>query len=228
MADATGDRPILMSAPPRYATLAAAPDPTDYPGLRVCITGLLGEPIFKSDGTYYRSEQREVTLKNIIAPVAHAGATLATDFLMSSAVIPRDVNNKSMLRDGDYIRIQRSYLEKAGTADKLIRRLRWGTAGTTSDTQLVTTTNSNTTDLGRIDERLEIARRSATTIQARGAMQGFVNSGAATAAYPATVPVGNMDSTLDTYFSLTALLDGLVGDTSITLRDFEVVYVRGY
>lgn len=225
-ADGSGDRPLLISDPIRFTNLSDAPSAVTWPGLKIHPLNVGAD--MESDGTDYRTVQRAIQLKNLIAPVAHAGATLATDYLMASARIPRDINNHSLMRNGDYLLLHLSYLDKTGVADKLIRRLRWGTANTTADTQLVTTTNSAVTDLARIDDGLEIARRSSTTIQSRGQMQGFVNSGVSTSAYPAVVTVSNMDSTTDTYFSITALLDGLVGDTAINLRDFEVIYVRGY
>lgn len=235
MADATGDRPVLKDGPLQYATLALAPDPTLYPGLRI-LPADVGH-VCKSDGTRYRIEATSAMISSTLADIPHGG-TFTTEAILKSVQIPVDVNNNSILADGDSIIVYQAWGQKTGTTDTMSRRYFIGTSTTVGDYTnaasglLFGITESAGTVLGRADTGMRIKRLSATTVRtdhvtlATGTMQ---TGGPQNAARNSTVvTVTSFDSATPPSLHYGLRLSGITDGAPTLLAGYRVGIERGY
>lgn len=235
MADATGNRPVLLSGPLQYATLALAPDPTLYPGLRI-LPANVGH-VCKSDGVTYRLEPSVALLSNTLADIPHPG-TYTTEALLKSIQIPVDVNNNSILQNLDSIVIENAWCQKTGTANIITRRYLMGTSTTVGDYtstasgQVLATTEAGATVLGRVDTNMSILRLSATTCRIGHVItpSGTFNvGGPVTSARDATtVTTTSFDSATPPSLHYGVKLNGTTDTALNLLSGYRVSLRRGY
>jgi hypothetical protein len=236
--DAVGNRVVLRSAPIRESSLATAPDPTAYPGLKVCWTGGgAGDIVFTSDGVTYRSDDMSIMLSNTLADIPHSG-TYTTEQLLKSILIPVDVNNKSILQDGDALIVYEAWGQKTGTANAMTRRYLLGTSTTVGDYtnaasgQVLTTTDAAGSALSRADKFMRIRRLSATTVRVDGvsAASGTLNVGGVFSAARNTtvVTTTSFDSATPPSWHYGLKLDGTTDTALNLLSGYRFGIERGY
>lgn len=235
MADAAGNRPVLKDGPLQYATLALAPDPTLYPGLRI-LPADVGH-VCKSDGTRYRIEATSAMISNTLADIPHGG-TFTTEVLLKSIQIPVDVNNNSILADGDVLIIYEAYCQKTGVANIMTRRYLLGTSVTVGDYTNAATgvvlgaAESAGTAIGRSDKLMRIRRLNATTVRIDG---GVAITGNYSVGGPQTVARNVTQTTTTSFDSATPpslhyglKLDGVSDTDLMLLSGYRVGIERGY
>lgn len=235
MADAVGDRPILISAPLQYATLALAPSPITYPGLRIFPANV--GAVCKSDGATYRLENTSVMISNTLADINHGG-TFTTEALIKSIQIPVDINNKSLVQDGDVIIVYEAWCQKTGVVNIITRRYLLGTSTTVGDYvsaatgEVLTTTEASAPVIGRCDNDMRILRLSATTVRIDGVIVagGSLNVGGPnTVARNTTVTTTtSLDSATPPSLHYGLKLNGTTDTGLMLLRGYRVGIERGY
>lgn len=233
--DAVGNRVILRSDPIRESSIASAPSPVTYPGLRIRWTGGVGEPVFVANGSYYRQESPVIVLTNTLADIPHSG-TYTTEQILKSVEIPVDINNKSILQDGDSLVVESAWCQKTGTVNILTRRYLIGTSVTVDDYtnaasgQVLTVTEANATVLGRVDTMMNIVRLSATTCRIENVVTPsgtFHVGGPATAARDATViTTTSFDSATPPSLHYGVKLNGTTDTALNLLRGYRVTIKR--
>lgn len=236
MADATGNRPVLMSAPLQFTTLASAPSPITYPGLRILPANV--GCVCKSDGARYRIEPSMTTLKNTLTSTPHPG-TFSTEAILQSVVFPVDVNNNSILADGDLIQVYKAWFEKTGTVNSMTRRYLLGVSTTVGDYtaaasgEVLTTTDAAGSTIARADKLFDIMRLSATTATIDGittSTTATFNTGGpyAVTHNTTTVTTTSFDSATPPSLHFAIKLNGTT-DTNLALRrGYQVRIIRGY
>lgn len=179
---------------------------------KVSNIGGSGGSYWVSDGARWRPLNGSVQLYTM--PVRSTMSGTTETMLGQVLVLP------GVLQNGDRIELKMS-LGKSATAETATLRLRIGTAGTTGDT-LITSTSSLATASISMDSRLKYRRQSATTVQKLGTSATFtgVEGSVASGAFPAANTVANMDSS-GVYFSITAAMSSTV--EVCALEDFEVI-----
>ena len=217
----------LVSGPLYHATLAACPDPSAWPSLEVFPANIVSP--LRSDGTVYRPIHPYILLVNNLSALTRAKGSspdITTEWQPSPIRLYRDVNNKSIWRDGDYIEIRHAWCEKTGTTDTPTQKIRIGTSNAITDTEIlsITTTAGNYVRAIRL---MEIARVDSTHVKIRGASSSTFNQGPLALAGASSVTVSDMDSTSDSYFNIGMYNSGL-SDTALILREYEVRLVKGY
>lgn len=233
--DAVGNRVVLRDDPLVFALLSDAPNPVTYPGLRI-LPGNVGH-VCKSDGVTYRIEPSIALLSNTLADIPHPG-TYTTEALLKSIQIPVDVNNNSILQNGDSIVVDNAWCQKTGTVNIITRRYLLGTSVTVGDYtaaasgQVLATTEAGATVLGRVDTNMNILRLSATTCRIDHVItpSGTFNvGGPVTAARDATtVTTTSFDSPTPPSLHYGAKLNGTTDTAFNLLRGYRVSLKRGY
>jgi hypothetical protein len=234
--DATGNRVVLLSDPLVFTTLAGAPDPTLYTGLRV-LPADVGH-VCKSDGVTYRPESWEIVLKNTLTSTPHPG-TFSTEAILQSVVFPVDVNNKSIVQNGDIIQVTKAWFEKTGTVNSMTRRYLLGVSTTVGDYtasasgEVLTTTDAAGSTICRADKLFDIMRLSATTATIDGISTSttatFSTGGPFAVTHnTTTVTTTSFDSATPPSLHFAIKLNGTT-DTALALRrGYRVKLIRGY
>lgn len=229
---AAGNRKLrLLSDPIYFALLSSAPDPTAWPGLRVFAAdvGISGSEL-TSNGTVYRPDATHITLVNnlnLISRANGASPDINQEWQPLAVRLPRDVNNKSIFQNGDYLSVWNAWAEKTGINDQLTVSLRFGTLNTTSDTQLLSSPASSTgANVERIIRFAEIQRVDSTHLRWRGLQSTVFQFGPLSTTRANDIPVADMDGTSDSYFNIGIYISAL-NDSAIGLREYEVRLVRG-
>jgi len=223
---------VLESKCIYYATLAAAPSPVTWPGLRIFAAnvGISGSEL-TSNGTVYRPDATHITLVNnlnLISRANGASPDINQEWQPLAVRLPRDFNNKSIFQDGDYLTIWNAWAEKTGITDSLTVSLRFGTSNTTSDAQLLSAPGSSTgANVERIIRFAEIQRVDSTHLRWRGLQSTILQFGPLGTTRAIDIPVADMDYTSDSYFNIGIYLSAL-NDSNIGLREYEVRLVKGY
>lgn len=197
-------------------TWAAKPSAATGNGEIIFVSDVgVGGSFWFSDGSNWRPIGGRVTLHNL---AASAGSNSTSEAVRSQVLFPAN-----LLKTGDVIRITLG-TAKSGTADTMTFRLRFGTAGTTADTQLAASASPATTNqtLGAV---LEFSKASATAVSRRG-NGSTVNAwiGVTTSARAADVTVTDMDANA-MYLSLTSSMGS--GAETGTVYDFTVELIAG-
>lgn len=214
----TGYKRLLVSGPIYCATLAAAPDPTAYPGLECYIASFDGDVV--SNGSAYEPKAQYVVLKNIAADLSRL-ADLETEWYPISFEIPRDSNGKSLLRQNGYLQLHSIWWNKTGTTDNLRAIVRMGTANSSADLAIVDISNTSVTRWAR---GMELKRTGDTTIQFRGDGLTSFTAGASTTSHSTNSTINNMDST-PTYINVGGRLTktgGSLVDTALYIKECEI------
>lgn len=214
----TGYKRLLVSGPIYCATLAAAPDPTAYPGLECYIASFDGDVV--SNGTVYEPKSQYVVLKNIATDLERL-TSLETEWYPISLEIPRDVNGKSLLRQNGYIQFHSVWWNKVGTTDNLRAIIRIGTDNSSSDLAIIDFSNTGVTRWAR---GVELKRTGDTTVQFRGDGLTSFTAGAATTSHSTNSTINNMDST-PTYINVGGRLTktgGSLVDTALYIKECEI------
>jgi len=234
--DAVGDRVVLLSDPLVFATLSSAPSPVTYPGLRV-LPADVGH-VCKSDGVTYRPEGWEIVLKNTLTSTPHPG-TFSTEVILQSVSLPVDVNNKSIVQNGDIIQVTKAWVEKTGTANSMTRRYLLGSSVAVGDYtnaasgEILTTTDAAGSAIARKDTLFDLMRLSATTLTVDGCQATLTATysvgGALTTAHNSTtITTTSFDSATPPSLHLSIKLNGTT-DTALALRrGYRVKLIRGY
>lgn len=165
-----------------------------------------------SDGTRWKPLNGSVQLY-----VKPARATMAgvTETVLGQILVPAGV-----LQDDDRIELKMSF-GKSGASETATAKLRVGTAGTTADSLIVSSSLLATTNISA-ESKLKYRRESATSIQKLGNSATFtgVEGSITTGAFPAANTVANMDSSA-VYFTITGTMSSTV--ETFALEDFEVI-----
>lgn len=173
-----------------YANLPAAS--SVYPGSSAYVTDVGGGAFFVSNGTRWKP-------KNNHAVIYNKGA--ASTMTNTEAVVGQYLMPTNLVQQYDILRL-RITIGKSGTSETATTRVRVGTAGTTSDTQITSSAMLATTNIsyGWI---ADFQLTTATTLQKLGsASTQFPYSSASTAAVPAAVAISSAASN-PLYFSVT-------------------------
>ena len=208
-ASTTSRKRQLVSDPLYYASAAAAPDPTAYPGLRIYNAGFgLGGSDWVSNGTVYRPELFTIQVVNNLTQIL-VTTNLGTEYQFLPITIPRDVNNNSLMQPGDYLHIVRAAVGKSSTVETMVQKYRFGTLNTISDTELVT---GSSTNAYRYTENLMYQRISDSGGNSRLksiGINGFTpGSGASATAYGSAISVSAMDGATDSYLNISSYTGG--------------------
>lgn len=214
----TGYKRQLVSGPIYAATLDAALDPVDYPGIESYIASFDGDVV--SNGSAYDPKDQYVVLKNLSADLERT-TSLETEWLPISVEIPRDVNGKSLLRQNGYIQFHSIWWNKVGTADNLRAVVRMGTANSSADLAIVDFSNTGVTRWAR---GVELKRTGDTTIQFRGDGLTSFTAGVSTTSHSTNSTINNMDTT-PTYINVGGRLTktgGSLVDTALYIKECEI------
>jgi hypothetical protein len=183
-----------------------------------------------ANGAVYRPDATHITLVNnldLIQRVKGASPDINVEWQPLAVRLPRDVNNKSIFQNGDYLIIWNAWAEKTGVTDSLNVNLRFGTSNTTSDAQLLSAPASSTgANVERIIRFAEIQRVDSTHLRWRGLQSSVFQNGPLSTTRAADIPVADMDGTSDSYFNIGIYLSAL-NDSNIGLREYEVRLVKG-
>lgn len=218
------------------ATLAAAPDPTLFNGLRVFAADV--GAVVVSNGTRYRLQSWSTDLVNTLAAIPHPTSPFTSEVILKSVPLPVDVNNKSIVDDGDIIQVVKAWVEKTGVASGMTRRYLLGSSVTVGNYtnaasgEVLSTADASGSTLARADKLFDILRLSATTVQIDGAnalTATFSGGGAFTPGHnTTTITTSSFDSATPPSLHFAIKLVGS-GDTSPTLRrGYRVKLIRGY
>ena len=223
---------VLESKCIYYATLAAAPSPVTWPGLRIFAANIgVSGSFMTSDGAHYRPDAPYVLLANNLSLISRekgSSPDITTEWLPLPVRLYRDINNECVLQDGDYLIISNAWAEKTGVTDSLTVNLRFGTSNTTSDAQLLSVPASSTgANVERIIRFAEIQRVDSTHLRWRGLQSTVFQFGPLGTTRAIDIPVADMDDTSDSYFNIGIYLSAL-NDSNIGLREYEVRLVKGY
>ena len=222
----------LMSGPIYFATLATAPDPASWPNLKIFAAniGVSGAEMV-SNATVYRLIQPYVTLANNLSLLSRAKGSspdITTEWQPLPVRLYRDINNKCVMQNGDYLVIHNAWAEKTGTTDTLSVQVRFGTGNAITDTSILAVAATGTAaQIERIIRFMEIGRVDNVTVRNRGLQSTVFQSGPLTTARAADITVPNMDSASDSYLNIGMYNSGLT-DTALGLREYEVRLVKGY
>lgn len=219
-----------------YATLASAPSPVLWPKLRIFAANIgMSGCHMTSDGAHYRPDDPYVTLCNNLSAISRAkGSTpeITTEWQPLPVRLYRDINNESVMQDGDYLEIRNAWCEKTGVTDQLYVDVRLGTGNSitpaTDPSLLAAPTTSGNTNYVRVIRLLEIVRLSNIAARIRGAQSTLFNSGPLALATCPSVTIPDMDSTSDSYLNIGIYVNGAPMDTALNLREYEVRLVKGY
>ena len=221
----------LVSGPLYHATLAVCPDPTAWPSLEV-FPANVGVPL-RSNGSVYRSIARYTILANNLSDITK-GSSMTAEWQPYPVTIPRDINNNSLMRDGDYIEITVCWLDKlngaiGATGDTSNVQLRFGPNNTTGDTSIVASTAVAGANYARKINNLRLARVSNTAVRLKGASGFTFNDSVLAVLHAANVTVSAIDNaSTDYFFNIGWWVTAVTDTTSLNLRDYEVRLVRGY
>ena len=212
-----------------YATFANAPSAASYPGWR--ITGPwagLGSPVLYSNGTLWRYQLHTPVLIGHIYNVTKS-SNKDTEEIVLQCTIPIN-NGKSLFQPGDRLVCELA-MSKTGSADKLYRNYRLGTAGTTEDTSVLDgsdpATASSAASIGW-DERVVFVLEDSTHTKKSGPVGSVQFAGISGTTRAVQVAVTNPDSSIS-YFSLgIKLVDGAsdgIADTQ-KVEDCEIYIIH--
>jgi len=223
---------VLQSKCIYYATLAAAPSPVTYPGLRIFAANIgLSGSYMTSNGAHYRPDDPYITLVNNLTLISRAkGSSPDIDHEWQPLPVRlyRDINNKCVMQDGDYLSIHNAWTEKTGTIDALNVQVRFGTGNAITDASLLssaaTAAASNTQ---RVIKFMEIIRISNVAVNIRGGQTINFTQGPLALTRAADITVPNMDSSSDSYLNIGIYIAALA-DSALGLREYEVRLVKGY
>lgn len=223
---------VLQSKCIYYATLAAAPSPVTYPGLRIFAANIgLNGTYMTSDGAHYRSDAPYITLANNLSLVSRsigASPNINEEWQPFPIRLRRDINNECVMQDGDYLSIHNAWIEKTGTADALNVQVRFGTGNNTSDASLLSSAaTASASNTQRVIKFMEIVRISNVAVNLRGAQTINFAQGPLALNRASDITVPNMDSTSDSYLNIGMYIAALT-DTALGLREYEVRLVKGY
>ena len=224
---------VLESKCIYYATLAAAPSPVAWPGLRIFAANIgLSGSFMTSDGAHYRPDSPYVLLANNLSLISRAKGSspdITTEWLPLPVRLYRDVNNECILQDGDYLIISNAWVEKTGTTDTLSVQIRFGTGNAATDSSMLAAAATGTSaQIERIIRFMEIGRVDSATVRNRGLQSTVFQSGPLTTARGVDITVPNMDSSADSYLNVGMYVSGTPTDTALGLREYEVRLVKGY
>ena len=223
----------LMSGPIYFATLAAAPDPASWPTLEIFAAniGINGSRMV-SNGTVYRPKDPYITLINNLTLIQNS-TNVNIEWQPAPVRLYRDINNKSIMRNGDYLVIHNAWAEKTGTTtDQLNVNVRFGTSDniTTDVSLLASPATSAAANYVRIIRFMEIVRNSNSVagakIRVRGPQLTSFNTGPLALAAAPEITAPDMDSTADSYLNIGIYLSGTT-EAPVGLREYEVRLVRG-
>jgi len=144
-----------------YTNMLAVSSPTT--GQQFIVTNLgIGPSLWMYNGTNWRPEGGKILLRSL--PLSVTGVVNSLEQIMDQFTLPMNL----LTKNGDRLAFKFAY-EKNGTADTLQIRIRIGTAGTTSDTILFS--SSALTGANKSVGSLKDFRRvNATTLQHLGAV----------------------------------------------------------
>lgn len=224
---------VLESKCIYYATLAAAPSPVTWPGLRIFAANIgVSGSFMTSDGAHYRPDAPYVLLANNLSLISRAKGSspdITTEWLPLPVRLYRDINNECVLQDGDYLIVSNAWAEKTGTTDTLSVQIRFGTGNAATDASMLAAAATGTsTQIERIIRFMEIGRVDNVTVRNRGLQSTVFQSGPLTTARGADITVPNMDSSADSYLNIGMYVSGTPTDTALGLREYEVRLVKGY
>jgi len=209
-----------ISGPMYYATFDLVPAAGSYPGWRYRVgsgIGIGGADIYDT-GTRLRYVHGSAYIKCIYADVLHT-TDFSVEKILSSFTLP--VNNlavagKCIMQDGDTLDI-RAVVSRSAVVTNLNRTLRFGAAGTTSDTSIESLGLTTSKTLG---DWTTIMRRSSTSLYQLGAASSVKWCGASSAASQADDPVSNMDNAVMTMSY--GVLQSANTDEGVVLEAFMV------
>lgn len=193
---------------------AALPLASACPGITARVSDVGGSTgsLWVSDGVRWKPMNGSVQLH-----VAPSRATMrgTGEVILGGVLVPAGV-----FQNRDRLELKMSF-SKSGTSETATAKLRVGTAGTTSDTLIVSSSLLATTNISA-ESKLKYRRESATSIQKLGNSATFtgVEGAVTTGAFPAANTVANMD-TSGVYFSIIGSMSGTV--EVFALEDFEVI-----
>lgn len=181
---------------------------------RVFLTDIGGGTIWLSNGVRWFPENKSILIYTTTADNAQ---TLGTAKVMAQNLLPA-----GLWQDRDTIRITYTYAKAAGS-ETCTHNFRLGTAGTTADTSLASTTAPGSTNLS-VGNVLELQRVSSTSVRRNGTgvIGGMV--GTSTSAFPAAITVSNLDTNA-MYLSLTSVSSANV--ELYTLYNYRVELISG-
>lgn len=214
-----------------YATFASAPNAVSYPGWR--ITGPWagkGNPVLQSNGTLWRYQLHTPVLLGHIYNVTKS-SNKDTEAIVLQCTIPIN-NGKSLFQPGDRLVCELA-MSKTGSADKLYRNYRLGTAGTTADTSVLDGSDPETASSAATvgwDERIVFVLEDSTHTKKSGPVGSVQWNGASSTTRAVQVPVSNPDSAIN-YFSLGIKLvdgaaDGIADTQKIESCAFYIVHTE--
>ena len=177
----------------------------------------------------YRPKDPYITLINNLTLIQNS-TNVNIEWQPAPVRLYRDINNKSIMRNGDYLVIHNAWAEKTGTTtDQLNVNVRFGTSDniTTDVSLLASPATSAAANYVRIIRFMEIARTSSTKIRVRGPQVTSFNTGPLGLAAAPEITVPNMDSTADSYLNIGIYLSGTT-EAPVGLREYEVRLVKGY
>lgn len=128
-------------------------------------------------------------------PAASSNVTTTTEAILMQVQLPTALGVLNLLQNLDRLLISATLSKSAGT-ETLTTRLRVGTAGTTADTAVFTSTSQLAGSARAANVSYELKRMSATSILA-------LTSPSPTTAFGAAVTVANLDTSAQIYVSLT-------------------------
>lgn len=188
---------------------------TNYPAVNnegfIAVLTDVNNIAVQSDGSRYKPLNNSAIVSSLGAEITTSGTTEA---ILHQAFFPA-----GLLKAGDTIRYQLS-ISKSGASETSDYSLRFGTAGTTSDTQLQTFQwlGASSRTNGIIAEWKVL---SATQFKRIGSgAQSTPFAGASTATTPDATTVSNMDSN-DMYLSAGALMSSTVEVLTMHAMAFE-------
>lgn len=212
-----GYKQQLVSGPIYCATLADAPDPTEYPGLQCFIASFAGDVI--SNGTVYDLCDEFVTLKRITDEVTKSSA-LTTAWYPIPVEIPRDVNGNSLFGVGCVLEFPNTWWSKTGATDGLEAFIRMGPTSSGGSDPLIFSPVTNTNPV-RWARYLSLKRTGTDTVMWRGDGSSTWGSGVGAYTHYSNTTVHDFDAN-DTYINVGSKLTAATTDTALQIREYEV------
>lgn len=209
-----GGGPVDTSLP--VYTLATLPAASSNANklVRVSNVGVNDGSVWVSDGTNW-NPVGPICLANNTAP--YTASTYTTEEIAVSILLPA-----GLLKDGNYIDMNYA-LNKSGSTDVFSRRVRFGSAGSISDAQMVALSVSATHRNSGHNTILQ--RGGATAMRILGHNNAVSPFGTMTSGYAGDITVNNMDTT-DSYLSLSFLKTGGAGGETLQVYSYSVYLYR--
>ncbi len=202
----------LILGPVLYSALPAAASYSGYMCKVSDVGGSTGS-LWISDGVRWKPVNGALTLYS--SDAASAAVSGVTETIQRQILLPA-----GLLRVGDRLVCKVSQ-SKSSTSETATTRIRLGTAGTTSDTQIAAIAAMTTTNVS-VGWTFDMRVNSATTVQKMGGASTALPWGVSTGAFPAATTVSSVTANA-LYLSFSSFMSStvettLIEDLSIELR----------